>query len=231
MEPRAGGRLRASRSRQLRRLPLPTGDWPRCVHPTQHQQDRCRPKAHPAAGWWPRCWSTSPTAAASSVHRFAYPSVIELGLGRSIGCMGRAWITRSPSRSSPPQGELVDRQHHRTRAGPRALIFRCRGGRVTDHLPCLGIAGGGRRVTDPSAVRPPTLETASASKKPKSGPPCWAGRHAHGFKSCSGELIPSCLCWTKWCTDAVEVTQCLGVGAEHGGLAVGEVVLLAERPD
>jgi hypothetical protein len=45
MEPRRQGRIRAGRSRQLCRLPLPTGDRPRCVHPTQHHQDRCRPKA------------------------------------------------------------------------------------------------------------------------------------------------------------------------------------------
>jgi transposase InsO family protein len=58
--------------------------------------------------------------------------------------------------------ELVDRQHHRTRAEARASIFRCGGERVT-HL-CRGPwdrrwwPDGDRSL----AVRPPTLETASA---------------------------------------------------------------------
>ena len=95
-------------------------------------------------------------------------------------------------------------------------------------------------MTDPSAVRPLTLETASASSKPKERAAflgrllragLQAGCYARGFNGCSGELVANCWCWTKWGTDAVEVTQCLGIGAEHGGLAVGEVVLLAERPD
>ena len=87
-------------------------------------------------------------------------------------------------------------------------------------------------MTDPSAVRPLTLETASASREAeRAGGLVGAGCYGVGFNGCSGELVASCWCWTKWCADSVEVTQGLGVGAEDGGLAVGEVVLLAERPD
>jgi len=160
--------------------------------------------------------------------------VTELGLRRSMGCIGSCLDNAvAESFFATLKVELVDRQHYRTCAEARAWILRC-GGRARNRSSAegLGIAGGGRTVTDPSAVRPPTLEMASAGRKPKrAGGLVGAGCHARGFNGYSGELIPNCWCWTKWCTDAVEMAEGFGVRAEHGGLAVGEAVLLAERPD
>jgi hypothetical protein len=103
---------------------------------------------------------------------------------------------------------------------------------LTDHLPVPWDRQWWPDCADP---QPRAAATPSRRRPPigsrKSGRPSWAGRHAQRFNGCSGELVASCLRWTKWCTDAVEVTQCLGIGAEHGRLGVGEVVPGAERPD
>jgi transposase InsO family protein len=49
--------------------------------------------------------------------------VTELGLRRSIGPLGRAWISAvAESFFAALKVELVDRQHHRTRAEARASI-------------------------------------------------------------------------------------------------------------
>jgi hypothetical protein len=156
---RQQGRIRRSRSRRLPRQPLPTGDCPRGVHPPTTTRDRRRPRAHPAYGWWPRRWPASPTAAAGSHQERPAWTSVTAGTWRSMGRTGSCKV------------ELVDRRHSRTRARTRAearaSIFRCGGARVTDHLLVLGIAGGGRTVTDPSAVRPLTLEIASAGGEPK----------------------------------------------------------------
>jgi transposase InsO family protein len=47
---RRQGRIAPAGHASFRRLPLPTGDRPRCGHPTPHHQDRCRPKAHLPTG-------------------------------------------------------------------------------------------------------------------------------------------------------------------------------------
>jgi hypothetical protein len=60
--------------------------------PTQHHQDRRRSRAHPANGWWPRCWPSSPTAAASSPRRPAWTSVTSWGWGVPWAAWGRAEI-------------------------------------------------------------------------------------------------------------------------------------------
>ena len=144
MEPRRQAASAQAGHASFRRLPLPTGDRPRCVHPT------------PA---------------------------------------GSCLDTPSLSRYSPPS---------RSNSSTASI----------------------------TAVRPPTLEMASARQEAeRAGGLVRAGCHAQGFHDCSGELIPNCWCWTKWCTDAVEMAEGFGVRAEHGGLAVGEAVLLAERPD
>jgi hypothetical protein len=105
------------------------------------------------------------------------------------------------------------------------------GERVTDHLPVLRDRRWWPNCDRSSAVRPLTLETASASSKPKERTAFLGRLLRAGLQWCSGELVANCWCWTKWCTDAVEMADGFGVGAEQGGLAVGEVVLLAERPD
>src|SRR4029453_10568205 len=44
-------------------------------------------------------------------------------------------------------------------------------------------------------------------------------------------LVGGCRCRAEGCADGVEVAQGLRVGADQGGLGVGEVVLAAELPD
>jgi transposase InsO family protein len=86
-----------------------------------------------------------------------------LGLRRSMGRTGSCLDNAvAESVFVTLKVELVDRQQCRTRAEARASIFRC-GGRARNR----SSAGGGRSVTDPSAVRPSTLQTASASREPK----------------------------------------------------------------
>jgi hypothetical protein len=44
-------------------------------------------------------------------------------------------------------------------------------------------------------------------------------------------LVGGCPYWAQWGADGVEVAQGFGVGADQGGLGVGEVVLVAEVAD
>jgi hypothetical protein len=86
-----------------------------------------------------------------------------LGCGVPWAALGRAWITPSPSRHSSPSRSSSSTASSTAPAPKREpRSFAAVGERVTDHLPLLWITGGGRTVTDPSAVRPPTLQTASA---------------------------------------------------------------------
>jgi hypothetical protein len=217
----------------FRRLPLPTGARPRCGHPTQHHQDRCRPKA-------PCHRVVAEVLAVFTDRSSEFSSVVCVAVCDRAGtggvpwaALGRAWITPSPSRSSPPSRSSsstasITASAPKREPGSSVAV----GGRVADHLPrALGspVVAGRRPISQPSGRSPSRRRPPVASRK--SGPPSWAGCYARGFKSCSGELVASCWCWTKWCTDAVEMADGFGVGAEHGRLAVGEVVLLAECPD
>jgi hypothetical protein len=87
-EAAAQGRILAGRSRQLPATTATDRRLPSLCSPIQHHQDRRRSRAHPANGWWPRCWPSSPTAAASSPQRPAWTSVTSWGLGRSMGPHG-----------------------------------------------------------------------------------------------------------------------------------------------
>jgi hypothetical protein len=165
----AQGRIRAGRSRQLRRLPLPTGDRPSCIHPTQHDQDRCRPKAHPANGWWPRCWPTLPTERQRVQLRGCVDSVTELGLRRSMGCIGSCLdnaVAESPFATLKASSSTASITASAPKREPRSSA--AVGEPYRSSAGALGIAGGGRTVTDPSAPRgrPPSRRR-PPSRKPK----------------------------------------------------------------
>jgi len=102
------------------------------------------------------------------------------GAAAFIGRTGSCRMTPSPSRYSPPQGELVDGHPlphpHRSASLDLPLRWRAR----TDHLPVPGIARGGGLCRSLSPARPPTLESASAGRKPKRADGLvGAGCHAH----------------------------------------------------
>jgi hypothetical protein len=105
------------------------------------------------------------------------------------------------------------------------------GERITDHRLVLWIAGGGWPVIDPSAVRPPTLQTASASREPKGRAALLGQAATYRASMVAAATLVGGRCWAECCANPVEVADGLRVGAEQAGLDIGQAVLGAERPD
>jgi hypothetical protein len=156
---------------------------------TQHYQDRRRPKAHPANGWWPRCWPSLPSAASSSPQRPAWPSVTGWDCGVPWAALGRAWIAPSPSRSSPPSRSSSSNASITAPVPKREPRFPLRWRACNrSSAGALGSFGGGRTVTDPSAPRgrPPSRRRPPIGSR-TSGRPSWAGCYARGFNGAAGD--------------------------------------------
>jgi hypothetical protein len=190
---RQQGRIRRSRSRRLPRQPLPTGDCPRGVHPPTTTRDRRRPRAHPAYGWWPRRWPASPTAAAGS-HQAACVDVCD---GGDLAFHGPHWVLQGRARR-PPAFPYPCPYPRRSTSLDLPLRWSARD---------RSSAGAWDRRWWPDCDR--SFSRAAAHSRDsvrrwgaeEAGGLLGEGCHAQGFHGCTSELVASCLCWTKWCTD------------------------------
>jgi hypothetical protein len=154
-----------SRSRQLSAT---TAYRPEIALAVLNHQDRRRPRAHPRQRVVAEVLAVLSDRGSESTSAACVDGCDRLGCGVPWAALGRAWITPSPSRYSSPSRSSSSTASSTAPAPKREpRSFAAVGERVTDHRPVLWMAGGGRTVIDPSAVRPPTLQTASASREPK----------------------------------------------------------------